>query len=92
MNGIVIALIVLLVVGFVLFILSIWFPTLKKILSWVCAILLEIPYFLLFWWWYATLMKALGKKYPPVWPWKVGTSREGKKVPSSSKSSPKKTR
>ena len=65
---------------------------LKKILSWVCAILLEIPYFLLFWWWYATLMKALGKKYPPVWPWKVGTSREGKKVPSSSKSSPKKTR
>ena len=91
MNGFVIALIVLLVVGFVLFILSVWFPTLRTVLRWIGAILLEIPYFLLYWWWYATICKAKGKAIPPVWPWKVGSARDGKKS-SSAKSSPKKAR
>lgn len=89
MNGFAIAVIVLLVIGLVLAVLSVWFPTLKQVLRWVCAILLEIPYFLLFWWWYATLMKALGKKYPPIWPWKIGTNKNT--VKSKQSYNPKKT-
>ncbi len=78
MNGFAIAVVVLAVVGVVLGVLSIWFPTLRKALSWVFAILLEIPYFVLFWWWYATLAKARGAAVPPVWPWTVGTQGRSK--------------
>ncbi len=62
MNGFAIALIVVAVVGLVLLVLSVWFPALKTVLRWIFAILLEIPYFLLFWWWFATIRKAMGKR------------------------------
>lgn len=80
MNGFAIALIVIVVVGLVLLVLSVWFPALKTVLRWIFAILLEIPYFLLFWWWFATIRKAMGKSIPPIWPWKIGTDGPSRNV------------
>lgn len=54
----------------VIFILGIWFPVVKKIYSTILWGIAEVLYIVLFWWWYATIQKARGKKYPDPLVWK----------------------